>query len=230
MESLGRLVSGVAHDFNNLLTGIVLCSDLLLTRLEAKSRLRRYAEDIRMAAARGADMIYQLMAIAGERSLEIRTLSLNNVIAEMTKVLTRLVGENIQVVNELAEDLATVQMAPGQVQQIIMNLVLNARDAMPAGGRIILSTRNQDDAARQTDECREPGRYVQLEVCDSGSGMDATTRSRILEPFFTTKKPGQGTGLGLATVHSIVKSSGGTIEIDSEPAHGTRVKIRLPAA
>jgi len=222
MEAIGRLVSGVAHDFNNLLTGIVLCSDLLLAGLEKESRLRRYAQEIRMAGARGAGMIQQLLAVAQQRSVETEALSLNDVIAEMGNLLTRLIGENITLISDLAEDLALVQMAPAQIQQIILNLVLNARDAMPEGGRITVTTRNQGEA--------ESHRTVQLEVCDSGCGMDAETRARIFEPFFTTKKPGQGSGLGLATVSSIVKSSGGTVEIDSEPANGTRVRIRLPAA
>jgi two-component system, cell cycle sensor histidine kinase and response regulator CckA len=230
MEAIGRLVSGVAHDFNNLLTGIVLCSDLLLAGLEKKSRLRRYAQEIRMAGARGADMIQQLLAWAGQRSIETQVLSLNDVIAEMSHLLTRLIGENITLVSELAEDLALVQMAPAQVEQIILNLVLNARDAMPDGGRITLITRNHSDRTVGAEERDFPLRYVQFEVCDCGRGMDAETRSRIFEPFFTTKSPGRGSGLGLATVDSVVKNSGGTVEIDSAPANGTRVKICLPAA
>jgi two-component system cell cycle sensor histidine kinase/response regulator CckA len=229
MEAIGRLVSGVAHDFNNLLTGIVLCSDLLLAGLEKESRLRRYAHEIRMAGARGAGMIQQLLAVAQQRSIETQALSLNDVMAEMGNLLTRLLGENITLVSELAEDLALVQMAQSQVQQIILNLVLNARDAMPEGGRITLSTRNHSDRPEGAEEREFCCRTVQLEVCDNGRGMDADTRSRIFEPFFTTKKPGQGTGLGLATVYSIVKNSGGTVEVDSAPTNGTHVKIRLPA-
>jgi len=228
MESVGRLVSGVAHDFNNLLTGIVLCSDLLLVGLEKESRLRRYAQEIRTAAGRGADMIQQLLAVARHRSFDTQVLSLNGAIAEMRDLLTRLIGENITLASDLAEDLALVEMAPAQLQQIVLNLVLNARDAMPEGGRITLSTRNHRDGLDRAEEGSR-FRYVQFEVHDSGSGMDAETRSRVFEPFFTTKKPGQGNGLGLATVYSIVKNHGGTIEIDSEPAKGTHVKIRLPA-
>jgi len=228
MEAIGRLVSGVAHDFNNLLTGIVLCSDLLLAGLEKESRLRRYAQEIRLAGARGADMIQQLLAVARQRSLETQALSLNDVIAEMGNLLTRLIGENIQLASVLAEDLALVQMAPAQVQQIILNLVLNARDAMSEGGRITLTTGNHRDRRDGAEEGESLRRTVQFEVCDTGCGMDAETRSRIFEPFFTTKKAGHGSGLGLATVYSIVKNSGGTIEIDSEPGNGTRVKICLP--
>jgi len=228
MEAIGRLLSGVAHDFNNLLTGIVLCSDLLLAGLEKESRLRRYAQEIRLAGARGAGMIQQLVAVAQQRSVETKALSLNDVFTEMGNLLARLIGENIVLVSDLAEDLGLVQMAPAQAQQIILNLVLNARDAMPEGGRITVTTRNHGDAMGDAGERETHGRYVQLEVCDGGCGMDTETRSRALEPFFTTKKPGQGSGLGLATVSSIVKSSGGTIELDSEPENGTRVKIRLP--
>ena len=229
MESVGRLVSGVSHDFNNLLTGIVLCSDLLLAGLERESRLRRYAQEIRTAAGRGADMIRQLLAVARQRSVETQVLSLNNAIAEMRDLLTRLIGENITLASDLAEDLALVRMAPAQVQQIVLNLVLNARDAMPEGGRITLSTRNHWDEPHRAQDPDSRVRYVQFEVRDSGSGMDAETRSRIFEPFFTTKKPGQGNGLGLATVYGIVKNNGGAIEIESEPAKGTHVKICLPA-
>jgi len=229
MESVGRLVSGVAHDFNNLLTGIVLCSDLLLAGLERESRLRRYAQEIRTAAGRGADMIRQLLAVARQRSVETQVLSLNSALAEMHDLLARLIGENITLVSDLAEDLALVRMAPAQMQQIVLNLVLNARDAMPEGGRITLSTRNHPVGLERTQDQDSRFRHVQFEVHDSGSGMDAETRARVFEPFFTTKKPGQGNGLGLATVYSIVKTNGGTIEIDSEPAKGTRVKICLPA-
>jgi len=223
MEALGRLVSGVAHDFNNLLTGIVLCSELLLAGLEKDNRFRRFAQEIRMAGVRGAGMIQQLLAVAQQRSVETQILSLNEVIAEMETLLRRLIGENIQLVSELADDLAPVQMAPAQLQQIILNLVLNARDAMPDGGRIRLTTRTRTHG----DESRR--RTVEFEVSDTGCGMDADTQARIFEPFFTTKKPGQGTGLGLATVCNVVKNSGGTIEIESEPSRGTRVTIRLPA-
>ena len=229
MEVIGRLVGGVAHDFNNLLTEIVLCSDLLLAGLEKESRLCRYAQEIRTAGTRGAGMIQQLLAVAQQRSVETQTLSLNDAIAEMSNLLTRLIGENFTLVSDLAEDLVPVQMAPAQAQQIILNLVLNARDAMPEGGRIMLTTRNHRDGINSAEERDPPCRTVQFDVCDNGCGMDTETRSRVLEPFFTTKKPGQGSGLGLATVYSIVKNSGGSLEIDSAPANGTRVKIRLPA-
>ena len=228
MEAIGRLVSGVAHDFNNLLTGIVLCSDLLVAGLDKGSHLRRYAQEIGNAGARGAGLIQQLLAVAQQRSIETQALSLNDAIIEMNSLLARLIGENIQLVSELEGDLALVQMAPAQVQQIILNLVLNARDAMPAGGRITLTTRNQPEAAGGGKD-RESHGTVVFEVSDSGYGMDADTRSRIFEPFFTTKKMAAGNGLGLATVKTIVNNSGGAVVVESAPGNGTRVQIRLPA-
>jgi len=226
MEAIGRLVSGVAHDFNNLLTGIVLCSDLLLAGLEKGSPLRRYAQEIRTASAHSAEMIQQLLAAARERAGEPMLLSLNDAITGMQNLLTRLIGENVELLTELADDLTLVRIDPAQVQQIILNLVLNARDAMPNGGRVTLSTRN---CGAGPGRDRRPG-SVELEVRDTGCGMDADTRARAFEPFFTTKKTGKGTGLGLTTVYGIVKKKGGTIEIQSEQGSGTRVIVRLPAA
>jgi len=232
MEAIGRLVSGVAHDFNNLLTGIVLCSDLLLAGLAKDSRLRRYAQEIRTAGAHGAGMIQQLLAVARPRAPELRSVSLNEVIQAMGSLLTRLIGENIVLSTQLAADLAPVTMDPAQIQQIILNLVLNARDAMPDGGRITLCTRNCDTPLASPAAGKSPANYVQLEVRDSGCGMDNETRRRVFEPFFSTKSEGQGHGLGhglgLATVYSILKHAGGTVEIESAPGKGTRVIIRLP--
>src|SRR5580700_5565593 len=229
MEALGRLVGGVAHDFNNLLTGMVLCSELILAGLEPDSRLRRFAEEIRKAGEQGAGLIQQLMAVARQRAVEPCLLCLNDVVSDVRNLLTRLIGENIELVDELAGDLGLVRMDPAQVQQIILNLVLNARDAMPDGGRITINTRNSDGPT--------PGRVPHNQFCDSwvsiavsdiGCGMDAETRARLFEPFFTTKKPGQGNGLGLATVYRIVTHEGGTIEVESETGKGTRVVVHLP--
>jgi two-component system cell cycle sensor histidine kinase/response regulator CckA len=231
MEAIGRLVGGVAHDFNNLLTGMVLCSELILAGLEQDSRLRRFAEEIRKAGEQGAGLIQQLMAVARQRAVEPCLLRLNDVVSEVRNLLTRLIGENIELVAELADDLGFVRMDPAQVQQIILNLVLNARDAMPDGGRITLNTRNCEGT--------RPGRaahnqfcdaWVALAVSDTGCGMDAETRARLFEPFFTTKKPGHGNGLGLATVYRIVTHEGGTIEVESEARKGTRVIVHLPRA
>jgi two-component system, cell cycle sensor histidine kinase and response regulator CckA len=225
MEALGRLVSGVAHDFNNLLTGIVLCSDLLLAGLEEGSPLRRYAKEIRSASAQSAGMIRQLLASAKPGADEAAFVSLNDAVLGLRNWLSRLIGENVELVTELANDLRRIRTDPAQLQQIILNLILNARDAMPDGGRIKLSTRNCASLGNES----QPG-FVEFEVRDEGCGMDAETCSRAFEPFFTTKKIGKGTGLGLSTVHGIVKRQGGTIEIESEPGRGTGVIVRLPAA
>jgi two-component system, cell cycle sensor histidine kinase and response regulator CckA len=232
MEAIGRLVGGVAHDFNNLLTGMVLCSELILAGLEKNSRLRRFAEEIRNAGEQGAGLIQQLMAVARQRAVEPRLLCLNDVVSAVGNLLTRLIGENIELVIDLAEDLGMVKMDPAQVQQIILNLVLNARDAMPDGGRITLRTTNCDGPNLPGSGRREDKQFcdswIALAVSDTGCGMDAETRSRLFEPFFTTKKPGQGNGLGLATVHRIVKHECGTIEVESEKGKGTRVVVHLP--
>jgi two-component system cell cycle sensor histidine kinase/response regulator CckA len=229
MEAIGRLVGGVAHDFNNLLTGMVLCSELILSGLGENSPLRRFAEEIRKAGEQGSRLIQQLMAVARQRAVEPCLLCLNDVVTDVRNLLTRLIGENIELVDELAGDLGLVRMDPAQVHQIILNLVLNARDAMPDGGRITVRTRNCDG--------RRPGHeahnqfcdaWVALTVNDTGCGMDAETRTRLFEPFFTTKKPGQGNGLGLATVFRIVTHDGGRIEVESEIGRGTRVVVYLP--
>jgi two-component system, cell cycle sensor histidine kinase and response regulator CckA len=227
MEAVGRLVGGVAHDFNNLLTGMVLCSELILAGLEKNSRLRRFAEEIRNAGEHGAGLIQQLMAVARQQAVEPRLLCLNDVVSEVRNLLTRLIGENIELVADLAEDLGLVKMDPAQVQQIILNLVLNARDAMLDGGRVTLSTTNCEGPGRN-EEKQFCDSWVALAVSDTGCGMDAETRSRLFEPFFTTKKPGQGNGLGLATVHRIVTHDCGTIEVESEKGKGTRVVVHLP--
>ncbi|HTZ96340.1 MAG TPA: ATP-binding protein [Terriglobales bacterium] len=223
METIGRLVSGVAHDFNNLLTGIVLCSDLLLAGLEKDSRLWRYAQEIRSASSHAADIVGQLAEVARTGPNETVSLSFNDVICEIRNLLVRLIGENIQLTVELAEHLEAVKINPAQARQIILNLALNARDAMPEGGQLRIITRN-------IDHDREENRtdWVELEVRDTGIGMDAQTRSRICEPFFTTKSSGKGTGLGLATVLRIVRQHRGTIEIASQPGKGTQVVVRLP--
>jgi len=229
MEAIGRLVGGVAHDFNNLLTGMVLCSELILAGLEPSSRLRRFAEEIRKAGEQGAGLIRQLMAVARQRAVEPCLLSLNDLVSEIGTLLTRLIGEDIELVPDLADDLGVVRMDPAQVQQIILNLVLNARDAMPAGGRITVSTSNCDGPKLRREAhnqfCES---WVALVVRDTGCGIDPETRARLFEPFFTTKKPGVGNGLGLATVHRIVTHEGGAIEVESEPGRGTRVIVYLP--
>jgi signal transduction histidine kinase len=230
MEAIGRLVGGVAHDFNNLITGMVLCSELILAGLNKNSRLRHFAEEIRSAGEQGAGLIQQLMAVAQQRAVEPRLLCLNEVVSEVHNLLTRLIGENIELIPELADDLGLVTMDLAQVQQIILNLVLNARDAMPDGGRVTLITRNCDEpgpgAGGEQQQFRNS--WVEFAVSDTGCGMDAETRAHLFEPFFTTKKPGKGNGLGLATVYRIVTHQGGTIEVESESGRGTRVVVHLP--
>lgn len=223
LEAIGRLVVGVAHDFNNLLTGITLYCDLLLAGLDPKSRLRHHVEEIRMAGDHGAALIQQLLGVAGRTAAEPRSLSLNDVVGGMKNLLARLIGEDIRLLTALSGDLWTVRMDPAQAQQIILNLVLNARDAMPDGGRVKLCTRNREPAKRGQNP-----KFIEFTVSDTGMGMDAETRARLFEPFFTTKKPGQGNGLGLATVSSIVKQVGGVIEVESRLGKGTRVTVRLP--
>ena len=230
MEAIGRLVGGVAHDFNNLLTGMVLSAELILLGLETENRLRHYAEEIRSAGAQGGALIKQLLTVAGQRPAAPTLLSVNEIIAGMRNLLARLIGENIELSTDLATGLGLLRMDPAQVQQIILNLVLNARDAMPDGGKIALSTRNCQEWTGKSNEPKLLARCVEFVVRDTGCGMDEQTRARLFEPFFTTKKPGRGTGLGLATVNSIVGHEGGSIKVESQPGKGTQITIYLPRA
>lgn len=224
LEVLGRLAAGVTHDFNNLLTGIMLCCDLLSGRLKQDQRLLQYVQEIRTASEQGAAMVRQLLSLSRPQPIEASLLCLNELIADMRGLLLRLMGENIALVTSLAGDLGYVRLARAQVQQIVLNLLLNARDAMPEGGQITVTTRNC--AAAPNCDAEPPGACVELTVADTGCGMDAETRARVFEPFFTTK--GSGHGLGLATAFNIVKQSGGTIAVESEPGKGTRIAVRLP--
>ncbi len=231
LEAVGRLAGGVVHDFNNLLTGVVLCCDLLLAKLEEKSPLRRYAHEMRTAGAQGAVLIEQLLAVVRQSQVEPTLLCWNDVIGNMQDLLARLIGENVELTAELAGNLQVVQMDVAGAQQIVLNLVLNARDAMPDGGEICLRTRSCVPPPHFSEE---PGGYggartwIEFEVADTGCGMDEEVRARIFEPFFTTKEVGQGTGLGLATVKSIVKQYHGTIEVESQPGQGTRITVGFP--
>jgi len=231
LEAVGRLVGGVVHDFNNLLTGVVLCCDLLLAKLGKKSPLRHYAQEMRTAGAQGAVLIEQLMAVVRQSQVEPALLSWNEVIGDMQHLLARMIGENIELSAELGGNLRLVKMDVAGAQQIILNLVLNARDAMPDGGQISLSTRNCVPGPLVVEEAASgdpAGPWIELEVADTGCGMDKEVRTRIFEPFFTTKEAGQGTGLGLATVKSIVKQYHGTIDVNSEPGEGTRITVGFP--
>jgi PAS domain S-box-containing protein len=232
MESIGRLAGGVAHDFNNLLGVMSGYGELLRKRVAGDPRLLRYTEDIVKAAERAAGLTRQLLAFSRKQVLQPKILDLNAVVAEMEKMLRRLIGEDVQLVTVFDEHLGTVKADPGQVEQVLMNLAVNARDAMPKGGRLTIETSNADldDAYRRQHPGVSAGRYVMLAVSDTGLGMPPEVKAHIFEPFFTTKEPGKGTGLGLATVHGIVKQSGGHIWVYSEPEHGTSFKIYIPRA
>jgi two-component system, cell cycle sensor histidine kinase and response regulator CckA len=230
MEAIGRLVGGVAHDFNNLLTGIMLYCDLLIAGLGPENRGHHHAGEIRMAAEQGAALIQQLLAIVRQQVLEPRLLCLNEIVAKTRNLLSRLIGDGIEFEAILADDLGCVKMDPAQVQQILFNLVLNARDAMPDGGRITVSTANSSLVPPGDSIPNSPLPAVLLSVSDTGSGMSAETRAHLFEPFFTTKKPGRGNGLGLATVYNIVRNNRGAIEVDSEPGCGTAIRVLLPQA
>jgi PAS domain S-box-containing protein len=230
IEAVGRLAGGVAHDFNNLLTIVTGYSDLVLERLGATDAMRAYVEEIKKAGERAASLTRQLLAFGRRQILAPRALDLNAVVTNVDKMLRRLIGENIQLGTVLEPELGWVKADPGQIEQVILNLALNARDAMPQGGQLTLETANVElnEGDTRTRVSVLPGRYVMLAVSDSGVGMDAETQAHIFEPFFTTKEEGKGTGLGLATVYGIVKQSGGHIGLYSEPNHGTTFKIYLP--
>jgi len=232
MEAVGRLAGGVAHDFNNLLTAILGSTDLLLETLPVDHPGRDEGAEIRKAALRAADLTRQLLAFSRQQVLAPRVLDLNDVVANLHKMLRRLIGEDVDLRTTLAEEVGAVRADPGQLEQVIVNLAVNARDAMPNGGKLTIETANVDVAEGKGDAAAVPVvesvAYVLLVVSDTGTGMDAETKARMFEPFFTTKPKGQGTGLGLATVYGIVKQSGGYVWVDSEPGHGTTFKIYLP--
>ena len=230
MESIGTLAGGIAHDFNNLMTAVTGYSELVLRRMPEGEPLRSKVEEIRKAGERAASLTRQLLAFSRKQMLKPVVLNLNTVITGIGKMLPRLIGEDIELRFDLNASLGQVNADPGQIEQVLMNLVVNARDAMPAGGLLTVKTENVEFAGRFGHHRMivEPGRYVVLSVTDNGIGMDAETQSHIFEPFFTTKEVGKGTGLGLATVYGIVKQSGGSIWVYSEPRDGTTFRIYLP--
>jgi two-component system, cell cycle sensor histidine kinase and response regulator CckA len=231
MEAIGQLAGGIAHDFNNLLTAIIGYDDLILGGLEGESEaLRPDLEEIKHAADRASALTRQILAFSRRQALHPMVVSLNDVLAGMEPLLHRTLGENVELVTLLRPDLGHSELDVHQFEQVLMNLALNARDAMPAGGRLTLETGNVelDEEYCRSHADMKPGSYVMMSASDTGVGMDPVTTSRIFEPFYTTKAPGQGTGLGLSTVYGIVRQSGGGINVYSEPDKGTSFKVYVP--
>jgi len=230
MEAVGRLAGGIAHDFNNLLTIILGYSQILADGLPAGDRLSESNAQIKSAAERAAGITRQLLAFSRKQVLSPRVINLNDIVLNLDSLLRRLIGEDIEVMTVPANDLGMVKADPGQVEQVIMNLALNSRDAMPQGGKLTLETANAtlDENYAREHQPVAPGQYIMLAVSDTGHGMAPETMTRIFEPFYTTKDVGKGTGLGLSMVYGIVKQSGGHIWVYSEPSQGTTFKIYLP--
>lgn len=235
LETLGRLASGVAHDFNNIVTIMAGYSAILLQRLDRQDPLYEIAEGMNKASTWAAALARQLTAFSSKQIIEPKILNLNASVKNLEKVLPRLLGEDIEVVSSLTPELGCILADPGQIEQLIINLAVNARDAMPMGGRIVITTTNTVVHEGEIAEYHfplslQPGPYVELSVSDTGCGIQAESKGRIFEPFFTGKPSGKGTGLGLSIVHEIVVKSGGAIRVDSLPGHGTTFTIVLPQA
>ncbi|MDB4917688.1 MAG: two-component hybrid sensor and regulator [Gemmatimonadetes bacterium] len=232
LEAVGRLASGISHDFNNMLAAISGYAELIREGLPSGDPMQQDAEEILLATRRAAALTKQLLAFSRQQVIQERTMVLNNVVTEMENMVLRLIGPEVELFKTLSADLWPVKADPSQMQQVVLNLCVNARDAMPDGGQLAIDTTNAtyDDAQALANSLDAAGEYVVLSVTDTGMGMDADTRSRIFEPFFTTKAEDKGTGLGLATVYGIVKQSGGEVAVRSKPGQGTRFRIFLPRA
>jgi PAS domain S-box-containing protein len=232
MEAVGRLAGGIAHDFNNLLTAILSYSEMLLGELPAADPMREDLEQIRQAGTRAAELTNQLLAFSRRQLLQLRLVNLNDSVTAVERILRRLIGEDVELRLELAPNLRLTRADPGQVEQVLLNLAVNSRDAMPAGGRITISTSNAEvgEGAAARWGRLEPGAYVTLTVRDTGTGMSPEVQERIFEPFFTTKEQGRGTGLGLSTVYGIVKQVGGDVFVSSAEGSGSLFTIYLPSA
>lgn len=231
MEAVGRLAGGVAHDFNNLLTAIIGYAELIATRATSNTLAKQNAELIRKAGEQAAALTRQLLAFSRKQILQPKVIDLNELVVEMEKLLRRVIGERFDLQSQPDAEIGRVKADPSQLEQVVLNLGVNARDAMPRGGKLIIRTENirlDRTAASQLSASLKPGDYVMLSVTDTGAGMDEETMSHIFEPFFTTKGPGKGTGLGLATVYGIVRQTGGGISVESEPGKGSIFRIYLP--
>jgi len=230
MEAIGRLAGGIAHDFNNLLQVVSGYSDLLLRHLGRHGALRRYVQEIKNVAEQGAVLTRQLMTVSGRPLLQPQVLDLKGIISKITPILQRILGEDVELITSVDPALGQVTADPGQIEQVILNLAVNARDAMPQGGRLILEAANVKLDTPLTSRLGgiAPGQYIKFVVSDTGSGMDAETQTHIFEPFFTTKEPGKGTGLGLFTVYGIVSQNGGNLQVESALGVGTTFTLYLP--
>ena len=231
MEAIGRLAGGIAHDFNNILTTITGYAELMRQKMGEAHEMLRETDEISKAARRAAELTRQLLAFSRQQVLQSKVLDLNEVIIDMSRMVHRLIGEDIELVAEHGDGLGSVRADPGQIQQVIMNLAVNARDAMPGGGKLTILTENVTIETQQNEGPLadvEPGDYVRLTLSDTGMGMSEAVRAQVFEPFFTTKEKGKGTGLGLSTVYGIVRQSDGHIAVETVLGEGTKFFVYLP--